>query len=762
MADFVISASLALRDNLTAPMQAAIRAIRKLRGEAEDADDSVDKLNRSLQRSNATLGLVTSGFSAATAAIAPLIAGVGALGSSLASAGIGTAAYGVVAKSALKSVFDATEEVAKIQEKIAQADTIKEQIAAQKELSAVYANLSKGQIGAVQELQKFKTFWQGFTQQFEKPIFTAFIEGLRGAKKLLNGLAPTISGVSNVVVNLAKEFNVSMKSAGMKSFFDWLSSNAPRSLSNLSLAFGNAFGGVMNLLRAFSPMSAGVENGLVRIMTRFREWTAGLSQSKGFQAYIEYVKTNAPIVSNILGNVFKVLGSLFKSIVVAQAPLQKMVLTGLEKITGVLKSILIPTFEFIGPVIANTFKMASNAITGAITFIKSNMHLVIPVFNAVVGYGKQVFQTIAQWWQRDGGMIIQAAKNVVNFVISAFQFLTPVWKVIWTVVKTVVIGIWENIKGVISGAIGIITNTISFFSALFTGNWRGMWESIKGLVSSALQFVWNFIQLTFLGRLLGPIRAGMGLIKSTIAVAWDFVKSIFVNTWNFLRGLLSARTSNIVSTLGNGMNFLRDIFWKGWDFIKNIFSNTFSSIWKNVTKTFGDIKKTLGDWVGKAKNLAKDFLQGIIDGWNQKIGDIIAAAKKIWEQIKGVFTDEPITVAPTIRTASPVSGMTNFRRMEGHALGGIFTKPHVAYFAEDGPEAAIPLGSDKRQRGLELYNQVGQILGANNTGNQTINRSNTTNKQVTVNVTYVAGNGDSDTEFRQFMRRFQSVLQNTW
>lgn len=53
--------------------------------------------------------------------------------------------------------------------------------------------------------------------------------------------------------------------------------------------------------------------------------------------------------------------------------------------------------------------------------------------------------------------------------------------------------------------------------------------------------------------------------------------------------------------------------------------------------------------------------------------------------------------------ASPGTGMP------GHADGGIFTVPHVAWFAEDGPEAAIPL--DGSQNAIDLWEKTGELLG---------------------------------------------------
>ncbi len=47
--------------------------------------------------------------------------------------------------------------------------------------------------------------------------------------------------------------------------------------------------------------------------------------------------------------------------------------------------------------------------------------------------------------------------------------------------------------------------------------------------------------------------------------------------------------------------------------------------------------------------------------------------------------------------------------LEGHAKGGIFTTPHIAQFAEEGPEAIIPLNQSKEAK--EIWMQSGQLLG---------------------------------------------------
>ena len=50
-------------------------------------------------------------------------------------------------------------------------------------------------------------------------------------------------------------------------------------------------------------------------------------------------------------------------------------------------------------------------------------------------------------------------------------------------------------------------------------------------------------------------------------------------------------------------------------------------------------------------------------------------------------------------------------KVKRHANGGVVNGTTLSYVGEDGPEAIIPLGSKRRQRGMDLWNQAGAMLG---------------------------------------------------
>lgn len=68
----------------------------------------------------------------------------------------------------------------------------------------------------------------------------------------------------------------------------------------------------------------------------------------------------------------------------------------------------------------------------------------------------------------------------------------------------------------------------------------------------------------------------------------------------------------------------------------------------------------------------------------------------------------------TLRTNGSIPG-TNIPYPEtAHALGGIFNTPHVALFAEEGPEAVIPINNT--ENAYNLWRQTGELLGVMGTG----------------------------------------------
>ena len=93
-----------------------------------------------------------------------------------------------------------------------------------------------------------------------------------------------------------------------------------------------------------------------------------------------------------------------------------------------------------------------------------------------------------------------------------------------------------------------------------------------------------------------------------------------------------------------------------------------------------------------------------------------AAARGFLESMRVQFAEGldvtvPVNVQTITKSNQGQTVLSQFKKgaLPAHAEGGIFDTPHIAEFAEEGPEAAIPL--DGSRNAAELWKETGRLLG---------------------------------------------------
>jgi len=481
-------------------------------------DDYSGKMKRIIAQTKA-MKMATASTSIAVASLGSAmstttavgVAAVGALGASFAAAGAGAIAYGAVATSALTKVFDASTELEKIQKKIDKADTVKERIAAQKELATLYKDMSTEQKGALTNLQEFKSFWGGFVKQFEQPIFKAFSEGLNAAQTVLTKLQPTISSVADTVVRLMQGFNSALGSSGAAQFFEWLETNASRSLTNFMQVAANTFAGIGSLLQAFTPLGIGMENSLVRLTQRFREWAASLSGTQAFKDFVAYVQTNGPTLWNTLTNI----GNTLVNVGIALAPLGSAVLKVAEGLTNFISKASASKEVVLGLVAGFAALKTGLAIAGAVNAVTKAWALYRAGATAAA---------LAQL-----GLNAAMLMSPTTWVIAGIAALVAIGVVLyrnWDKVKAKAIELW-NKMGVLKSVLLAMTGPFGAIVAAgvkVISNWgaikakaASVFGSVKGWIDGVMQ-KWNSFKSAVTSfkmpsiklPSIGSIKAGLG------------------------------------------------------------------------------------------------------------------------------------------------------------------------------------------------------------------------------------------------------------
>lgn len=196
------------------------------------------------------------------------------------------------------------------------------------------------------------------------------------------------------------------------------------------------------------------------------------------------------------------------------------------------------------------------------------------------------------------------------------------------------------------------------------------WATKIGLatkLSAAGQWLWNAAMvvgrgLLSAGRLVAYYTA-MGVMRA-FTIAWAGAQ------WLLNAAMLANPIGLIIAGIGLlvGAGYL---LIENWDTVKA----WFITLWDNP----------------------KLALQQFIDGIYNKFGSAFKWLEEKWVALKSMFS------------GGGVGSVDVAMGLPGHATGGIFDRPHLAWFAEAGPEAAIPL--DGSPRAVSLWQQAGEMLG---------------------------------------------------
>ncbi|MEB1806593.1 MAG: phage tail tape measure protein [Bacillaceae bacterium] len=299
--------------------------------------------------------------------------------------------------------------------------------------------------------------------------------------------------------------------------------------------------------------------------------------------------------------------------------------------------------------------------------------VVLSVMDSVTSFISEKLSYILDFWNENGSQIMQATQNIFSFIQSVISFVMPF-------IEMLIIQIWNNIKGVINGALNIIMGFIKVFSGLFTGDFSKMWEGIKQMFSGAVEFLWNLIQLGFIGRILKVIRTFGSSASNVISGMVSGITSFFSN--------LLSRGTSIFNSLRNAiMNPINSARSSVTSTVQGMINNAisrFTNLRSRATSIFNSVRNSLVNPINTARDRIKsaiDRITGFFSGLSSKLRIDIPRPKLPRFSLNGEFSLMPPRV-PTI-------GLNWYKD------GGIFSpnSPQVIGIGDhpNAPEAALPL-----------------------------------------------------------------------
>lgn len=275
------------------------------------------------------IGILASAITAAVAAAGPLIAVLGAGSAGLFGAisvlGTGVGAFAALAIPTFKNVASAVK-LLSTNTKFLSAAGLKKYMEQLTQLKKTNPTLYAAALGFI----KLKNEYTKFAKKLQPVVLVGIYKGFNLIRAILKMIYPIAVQAGKGFNVLLTEANKGIKSDAWVKFFTYVRQNIKSFIVTWGTATGNFITGLANLVVAFDPFTKMFNGGLLSMSEHFKNWSAGLSKSKGFQDWVAYVKANWPKIKSALGQIISAAWNLVKAL----APLGMQIITFIGNIVG--------------------------------------------------------------------------------------------------------------------------------------------------------------------------------------------------------------------------------------------------------------------------------------------------------------------------------------------------------------------------------------------------------------------------------------------
>jgi len=607
------------------------------------------RLGKQAEKAGGSMGALALTAAALGPAIVPVAAvataGIGGLASGLGAAAIGAGSFGLVLKTQLSGISAFSSRIEQAQMKVNATfgpAFVKQHKAALKQLELLQRQLTDrfgpGAIQAVHAWQQMKGALQSFQQSFNPQITSLIVAGTHTITTGLKLLKPVTAAAGNAFVTLTKMAGTALQSPFWKGFFGWVAREAGPAIVGFGRVIGNLAHGFAGLMMAFTPMSHGIMNGLVRMTAGFARWATHLGASGGFHRWVAYVRTEGPVVLKVLGDLARIIVDLAKAFAPYGAAVLKTVqhmlalthsflqahpaaarlaatliplaliarkllvpfgllVKGLGKLWDGLKVARVAMLAFGGPVtivVAALAGLVAGVVYAYTHFkpLRDTVKQVADMFSRTLG---PVLRQVGTWfrvhlgeavgwvkqhWPEISKVIVGVLTGVARFVKLVLDGIGVFWRQHGHQIMEYAKGAWQIISGVIKGAMHIIKGVIEIVLGLIHGHWGKVWHGIKDIARG----VWEIIK--------GVVRGALHIIHAVIKEVLTSIARFWGGVWDGIKRLVH----------------------DAWEGIKRGVSDGIHAVLKFFSDLPGQILRFLEGLPGKLLDIGKNAIQGLVNG----------------------------------------------------------------------------------------------------------------------------------------------------